>query len=100
MEFSFLSDQSPVLQEVRIPPTETRSKLERGEGGKKVDNERKRTNVWRLEERSEKSAACLDSDSESSLLNAVSCTFVQDNDDVGRCSQADRNSYLVFRYVV
>lgn len=43
MEFSFLSDQSPVLQEVRIPPTETRSKLERGGGGEE-GGQREKTN--------------------------------------------------------
>lgn len=43
VEFSFLSDQSPVLQEVRIPPTETWSKLERGGEGEE-GGQREKTN--------------------------------------------------------
>lgn len=38
-ERSFLSDQSPALQEVHIPPTETRSELESVEGGRAAARE-------------------------------------------------------------
>lgn len=40
VEFSFLSDQSPALQEVHIPPTETSSELEArpGEEGTMREN--------------------------------------------------------------
>lgn len=42
VEFSFLSDQSPVLQEIHIPPYRNEQRVRSGAEERKGDNERKR----------------------------------------------------------